>query len=279
VIAQTYGRWEVIIVDNHSSDSTDNVVAGFHDSRIALLKIQNNGVVAASRNLGIKQAQGEYIAFLDSDDWWLPCKLERSVRILETSTDVVYHDLFLATKPGQRAFWRRARTCHLKSPVFENLIANGTTLNTSSVVVRRKVLQKINGFSEDESLIGAEDFDAWLRAAKVTERFARVPGALGYYWAGGGNLSDPQRTLKTLATLEGRYADIIGRVAPRAYASWISYGKGRAHYRLGGREMARMHLERVQWRHAPYSMSLKSLWMLLLIRLDCHPGKWFIPRV
>ncbi len=72
VMDQTYKNWEVIIIDNHSQDNTDEIVEAFKDPRITLLKIHNNGVIAASRNMGIRAAKGEWIAFLDSDDHWYP---------------------------------------------------------------------------------------------------------------------------------------------------------------------------------------------------------------
>src|SRR3989338_2810117 len=78
VLAQTYSNWEALVVDNHSSDNTDDVVKSLNDSRLKLFKIHNDGVIAASRNAGVKHATGEYIAFLDSDDWWMPQKLEES---------------------------------------------------------------------------------------------------------------------------------------------------------------------------------------------------------
>jgi glycosyltransferase involved in cell wall biosynthesis len=64
VQVQTFTNWEVLIVDNHSVDNTDQVVSDFNDSRIKLFKIHNNGVIAASRNVGIREASGAYIAFL-----------------------------------------------------------------------------------------------------------------------------------------------------------------------------------------------------------------------
>ena len=78
VFDQTFADWEILIVDNHSIDNTDDVVKLFDDPRIRLFKIHNDGVVAASRNLGLKHAVGEYVAFLDSDDWWLPKSLKKS---------------------------------------------------------------------------------------------------------------------------------------------------------------------------------------------------------
>ena len=81
VINQTYSNWEAIVIDNHSKDNTDEVVAKFKDSRIILYKIKNNGIIAKSRNLGIEHANGKWIAFLDADDWWYPDKLKTCLNL------------------------------------------------------------------------------------------------------------------------------------------------------------------------------------------------------
>ena len=75
VLAQTFGGFEVLVVDNHSDDDTLDVVASFNDPRIRVLGVHNHGVIAVSRNLGIRESRGEWIAFLDSDDTWRSDKL------------------------------------------------------------------------------------------------------------------------------------------------------------------------------------------------------------
>ena len=93
VLNQTYLNWEVLVIDNYSTDNTDALISEINDIRIKLFKIRNEGVVAVSRNLGIRNSSGEYIAFLDSDDLWLPKKLEISIKFLKQGADIVYHDL------------------------------------------------------------------------------------------------------------------------------------------------------------------------------------------
>jgi glycosyltransferase involved in cell wall biosynthesis len=266
VLAQTYPNWEALVVDNHSSDNTDDVVAGFGDSRIKLFKIQNNGVIAASRNLGLKHARGEYVAFLDSDDWWSPRKLEKSINYLDEGADVVYHDLFVASKPGQTIFWRKGRTRVLRTPAFEDLLVNGNGLQTSSVVARKSILQEIAGMSEDASLIGCEDYDAWLRAARITERFKRVPRALGYYWRGSGNTSSLERSIRIYDHIKVRHAKALAELPVRYKSWWIEYSKGRAYYRIGANAMAESNLQQLHWRQIPYVIAIKSLWMLAMIK-------------
>ena len=267
VVGQTHQNWEALVVDNSSEDNTESVVAAFNDSRIKLSRIHNNGVIAASRNAGIANAAGEYVAFLDSDDWWSKYKLHESLKRLEQDADLVYHDLFLVTRKSQRVFWRRARTRALKSPAFEDLIANGNALTNSSVVVRRSLLVSANGLSEDRDLIGYEDYDLWLRLAKLTDRFERIPKVLGYYWAGGGSVTTPERTLGCLTAIARRYPAIATNHSSRNNSVWFDYAWGRAHYRVGSYEAARSSLERVAWT-APLSIAAKAQWMRFWIRFN-----------
>jgi glycosyltransferase involved in cell wall biosynthesis len=264
VRAQTYDNWEALIVDNHSTDDTDEVVAAFDDPRLKLLKVHNHGVIATSRNLGVKDAAGEYIAFLDSDDWWTPEKLARCVALLDGGAEVVYHDLYLVTKENQRIFWRRLRSRWLQSPVFEDLIVGGNPLPNSSVVVRKTLLQQLGGLSEDNELAAMEDFDIWLRAARITEKFQKAPGTLGYYWAVGGNTSNPRRTLSLLDLFEQRYASQLPR---RGSGWWLDYSRGRAYYELGAYNQASSVLRGLSWHGTPFAIVLRTNWMLMISRM------------
>ena len=75
VLNQDYLNWELIIIDNFSKDNTQEIVEKFNDKRIKYIKYKNNGIIAKSRNYGIKLSKGNYLAFLDSDDWWYSKKL------------------------------------------------------------------------------------------------------------------------------------------------------------------------------------------------------------
>ena len=77
LIAQTFTDWEVVVINNFSGDDTIQIVESFNDSRIRITNFRNSGVIAASRNEGLRLAKGKYIAFLDSDDLWYPNKLQK----------------------------------------------------------------------------------------------------------------------------------------------------------------------------------------------------------
>ncbi len=93
VINQTYANWELLIVDDCSTDNTDEVVASFKDDRIRYFKNEKNQGAALTRNKALREAQGEWIAFLDSDDLWRPEKLEKMLAFMKSNNYMfAYHD-------------------------------------------------------------------------------------------------------------------------------------------------------------------------------------------
>ena len=93
VVSQTYKNWELIIVDDCSTDNTDEVVSIYSDQRIKYLKNEKNSGAALTRNRAIREAKGEWIAFLDSDDLWAPEKLEKMIAfMMENNYSFAYHE-------------------------------------------------------------------------------------------------------------------------------------------------------------------------------------------
>ena len=91
VVNQDLADWQAVVVNNYSTDHTKDVVAEIADPRIQIIDFNNEGVIAASRNLALLQATSPFVAFLDSDDWWHPTKLTRCVATLQTGSDLVCH--------------------------------------------------------------------------------------------------------------------------------------------------------------------------------------------
>lgn len=181
VINQTYTNWEVIIIDNHSTDNTDEIVNSFTDPRISLLKINNNGVIAASRNAGIVAAKGVWVAFLDSDDWWVPGKLYECLKNQNDEVDLYYHDLKIVREKPSLFKKSVINSRQLKKSILIDLLENGNVISNSSVIVRKNLLNKVGGICEDKRMIGCEDYNTWLRLAQITDAFHYVPKTLGYY--------------------------------------------------------------------------------------------------
>ena len=238
VLDQTYENWEAIVIDNHSTDNTDEVLASFDDTRIKSFKIHNHGVIAASRNAGIREAKGVWIAFLDSDDWWLPIKLDVSVKALEEGEDLVYHDLYVFYEDKiKNTKSKKLVTRKLIHPVFDDLLLNGNAINNSSVVVRKSILEKARNISEDRDLIAAEDYDTWLRISKVSNKFKRLSGCYGYYSQGSDNISSAERTKRNIH----RIAEIYSIKNENNYPVWMNYSLARVHLKTLNYDKSKQH--------------------------------------
>ncbi len=203
VIDQTFKDWELIIVDNNSTDHTDKIINQYTDPRIRYLKIKNDGVIAKSRNLGIEVSKGEWIAFLDSDDWWTKDKLEVCFNNIHNNVDFIYHKVEVIDA-NQKFYYlkNKFKGRKLNRPILNDLlvgaIKHGNAIGSSSVIVRKSLLDKIGGISENKNLVASEDYNTWLRIAQITDQFKYLEKRLGYYLIHDGstqkrNLSIPHK--------------------------------------------------------------------------------------
>ena len=176
VLNQTFKNFEVIIVDNFSSDGTKEYLQNLADQRVKFFQINNEGIIAKSRNLGITRSSGDYIAFLDSDDWWNRDKLLKSINKINEGFEFIYHNVFLHQKKINKSNCKQ-----IKYPVFDDLYCNGNPIVTSSVVVKKELLLNVDRMTENKSLIAAEDFDTWLKISKKTNKFFLIKECLGHY--------------------------------------------------------------------------------------------------
>jgi len=191
--AQNFALFEVIICDDGSTDNTKEVVNEYLQKlNILYFKINNSGKPAVPRNLGIAKANGIYIAFLDSDDWWAKDKLKISIELLERGYDLVYSDFF-SVESEKKIHLIKVRS--LSSNITQDLLVDGNPICNSSVVIRKSILDLAGPLNEGNDFIAWEDFDLWLRISIITNKFYHISEPLVYYWDGGGNISTEIRKI------------------------------------------------------------------------------------
>ncbi|OKH34566.1 glucosyl transferase [Calothrix sp. HK-06] len=164
VLQQTFANFEIIVVDDGSKDNTMDIVHSFsqQDSRVKLISQKNQGVSVA-RNTGIKNAQGEFIAFLDADDVWLPQKLALHVQHLSDnpSLGMSFGRVEFMNSDG-RLTGQRSNP-RLKDITPQHLYQENPAVTPSNAVIRRRVLEQIGGFDLD--LSGFADVELFLRVS------------------------------------------------------------------------------------------------------------------
>jgi glycosyltransferase involved in cell wall biosynthesis len=161
VHAQEWPALEIIVVDDGSTDETETVVKALsHSAEVRLLRQENAGA-ASARNMGIAAATGDWVAFLDVDDLWLPGKLAAQFAELEKRANATfsYTDVTLRFASGEKSDLECGKA---EQPLLRQLLG-GNLIATPSVVVRRDCLQKVGLF--DVRLRTGEDWDMWMRLA------------------------------------------------------------------------------------------------------------------
>jgi len=182
VIAQTYPYWELIIIDDGSTDDTAAIVKQLigNDTRIKYL-YQQNGKQGKARNLGLQNSTGEYIAFLDADDKWMPDKLAIQLNILsaDKNIDLLFTQGYKLTDLHVEIFDVNVKDTwdfnDLPAFIHQNQIP------ILSVIVRRRALLKANCFAEDADIQNAEDYYLWLTLLGNNCKFKSINNRLFYY--------------------------------------------------------------------------------------------------
>ncbi len=181
VLNQDYRDWELIIIDNYSDDGSEFIIKKYlNDDRIKFIKFANGGSIAASRNIGIKNSTGDYIAFLDSDDMWFSNKLSKSINVISEGYDFVHHRM--TNDFGSRNLYKKLikKSINIDNYNAEMLLKFGNPFITSSVVIRKYLLiKKSLLFNESKDLCTFEDFELWYRLLNSNFRIKYVDLELG----------------------------------------------------------------------------------------------------
>jgi glycosyltransferase involved in cell wall biosynthesis len=199
ILNQTYPDFELLIIDDESPDQSIQICQHFSDQRIRIIHQKNRGL-AGARNTGIRHATGKYLAFLDSDDLWLPQKLEKHVLHLEHHPDVgvsFSRSAFIDEHGKPLGIYQMPKLTDITAG---HLFCRNPIGNGSAVVIRREVLQEIKfqdnvygtveDFYFDDRFRQSEDIECWLRIALQTNwEIAGIPDALTLYRLNSGGLS------------------------------------------------------------------------------------------
>jgi len=174
ILAQTFTNFELIVIDDGSTDRTQRVVQSYHDPRIRMGCNETNEGIPRTRNTGIQLARGEYLAFLDSDDWAYPERLAKQVAFLDSHPDYAAVGAWIEWMDEEGRYLRRAK----RKPILPDEIAAQRLFQQgieNSASMARTVVLREYGHREEYDV--SEDFDLWARIA-ATHKLATLPQVL-----------------------------------------------------------------------------------------------------
>jgi glycosyltransferase involved in cell wall biosynthesis len=219
-LAQTFSEFELLIIDDGSTDSTPEIASCFlSDSRVRYIRQDNMGLSAA-RNKGIELSQGEFIALLDADDIWDPEKLKSQLDAFDNMPDcgLVFTDYSTFDEYGIIASEKNSvilETLNLLD--FDTLYCRNNFIYPSTVMIRRGLFETVGDF--DVTLKSAEDYDMWLRIAKAS-RLAGIGSRLVRIRQHGSNMSlnIPRMLENEIAVIEKNRSSVHVRIVRKRHA-------------------------------------------------------------
>ncbi len=222
VLAQTFTDFELIVVDDGSTDDTGSAVESHRDARVKLVTLPKRRGQSGARNAGIDASSGDWIAFLDSDDEWLPEKLARQMERVDgvpRDYGVVYCACY--RQHGDEAPELRPKGDLPEGDLFDELLRGRKAPTPSVYVVKRVALLATSCF--DEEMIAASDIDMWLRLAQRSYLFAAVqePLAIKHDYGSGQIKQDATAKLAGFRRMDRRWGNVMRRrLGDKAYRKW-----------------------------------------------------------
>ncbi|MEM1048241.1 MAG: glycosyltransferase [Pseudomonadota bacterium] len=217
VLGQTCQDFEIVIVDDGSSDDYESALSAIEDTRIRVIRQENQGAGAA-RNRGVDEATGRYIAFLDSDDMFLPHHLETMAGLLEGTENTVVYAPVIVDRGADRRTVKPYRGIRRDENMATYLICDRGFVQSSGLVVPRDLALNVRyrpdvGFGDDT------DYAIRLQLAGYTFRMASKPSVIWHDLPDPNRLSNDDRSLRDLQWLEDLRADIPAS-AYHGYRGW-----------------------------------------------------------
>jgi glycosyltransferase involved in cell wall biosynthesis len=232
VLNQTYKDFEIIVIDDGSTDNTKEIVKKYIDpSRDNIRYIyQENKGVSVARNTAIMNARGEFIALLDADDRCYANRLEEEIKAIEKDPGIglVHADDMAITENGKCIDTQRRNKKYLSGYIFKNLYIRKANISLPTVLVKKECFEKVGLFDENLTRLGCEDREAWLRIAREY-RIEYINKVLAYYRRTGNGMSSNQEKMK-----KARYY-VIEKFFSQGYVSKSlrRIALGRIHRELG----------------------------------------------
>jgi glycosyltransferase involved in cell wall biosynthesis len=254
VLSQTYPNFELIVVDDGSTDETETVVKGFSDERIRYVYQDHRGA-AAAENLGTRLARGSFIAFIDDDDEWLCEKLEKQMErfALEGEDTAVVYTAAQFFKNGKHRFYGPPQSILVKNGSIYREILNRTTyVPLVCAVVRRECLEEVGGF--DETMPTSNDYDLWIRLSS-RYRFQYLPEPLVHvHYTAGSMSTTPTNTIVARKLLLEKHRRVFAKPEGRGIGAFFYWQIGYLLLLQGERREGRRYLF-LAARHAPWKLS------------------------
>jgi glycosyltransferase involved in cell wall biosynthesis len=232
LVNQTYKNFEVIISDDGSKDKTVEVVKKYANKlNLVILENTNWGGPARPRNIAIKAAKSDWIAFLDHDDWWYPNKLAESIKYLDTH-DVIFHDMEIYGT--EQKITGKILGRNLTDDPFTSLMVYGNSIANSSAIVRKSILEKVNLVDESKEIVAVPDYDLWLKISKVTNKFQYINKFLGGYWLelGQNMTAATEKQIKQYEVIFNKYEKDLEPNFRKKALAFVDYSKARIYHKL-----------------------------------------------